>query len=128
MLVQVGLRLQYQALLLQLQLVQQEHQDDTDYQGDERGIEGHTKTLSDSSNVPLNSLMRLPQRIANTPDRADEPDGWNRPGDVADDLQFRFQSLTLGFGNLANRRGSILDISGCGESLQGNHKSARQQE
>ena len=93
MLVEIGLGIQDETLLPELQLMENEHQNDADEERYECGVEGHTQALSHTGDVSFHGLMCLPKGLTNTPYRTYEPNRGDRPSDVAHHRELRVQAL-----------------------------------
>src|SRR5262245_8036574 len=87
--VEIGLRVEHHALLRELQLVQEEHDDDARGQGGERGVEGDTECFRYAIDVSGHGLVRLLQGCTDAAHRTDEADGWDRPHCIANHRELR---------------------------------------
>ena len=57
--VAVALGIKHESFLHELQLVHEEHQENTDQQRNKRGVESDTEALRNAGNIALNGLVGL---------------------------------------------------------------------
>ena len=102
--VEIGLGIEHQALLMQLELMQKEHQHDRDEQRDERRVERDAETLRDAGDIAFDRFVGLCESIADAAHRADEPDRRDGPRDVADHGELGLESIRFRVANSMRRR------------------------
>src|SRR5687768_1508788 len=107
-LVEVRLAVEHEPLLRELQLMQQEHEHDADQERDQRGVECHTQPLGDARDVAGDGLVSLTECVADAADCADEADGRDRPGDVAQHRKLRVEPIRLATAHAARCLGYVL--------------------
>jgi len=81
-----------QLLLDKLQLVDKEHQDNGDDQGDKGGVKRHAQALGDAGDVAGHGLVGPGQGRADAAHRADKAHRGDGPGNIADGGQDSMRS------------------------------------
>src|SRR5690606_22157837 len=109
LLVAIGLGVEHESFLHRLELVDEEHEHDADQKRDQRRVEREAQGFRDAREIALDRALRLRQRVADAAHRADEADGRDRPGDVADHREIRFEPVRLGIAHGLRQARGVLD-------------------
>ena len=107
--------------------MQYEHQKNTDDESNEGRIEGHAETDRNAHDVSANRLIRLAESGTDTSNRAEEAYRGDCPGNVADDGQFRFHAVGLGFTGNFNSGRDVLNVSGGLKSVEAGEQGSWQE-
>ena len=91
--VAIGFGVVHESFLHQLQLMNQEHQENTDQQRNERGVKRNAQALSNAGNIAFYGLVGLRQRLADTTHCADKADGRNCPRYISNHCELGLEAL-----------------------------------
>src|SRR6185436_3633590 len=123
-LVEVGLGVPDEPLLVGLEVVEQEHQQQAQEQRDERRVERGAQALGHAGEVALHGPVGLGERVADPAHRPDEPDGGDGPGNVAQQRQLRVETVDLALADVAVGGGGVGDVARGSESVEGGKQRA----
>ena len=98
--------------------MQEEHQDDGERQRNERRVEGDAEARGHRGDVARDGLVRLQQRVADVTHRADEADGRNRPGDVANHRKSGVEPIGFGVADCLRSLRRIANAARGGETIE----------
>src|SRR5262245_36556963 len=99
----VVLDIEREALLRELNFVQDVHQENAQRQRHQRGVERNTETIRDRRRVTFDGQLRALQSEADTADGADEPERRRDPDTEPQDGELGVEAVVLALARVVHR-------------------------